>query len=48
VCGLFQVRVDIVLELSDQKARVFLILIAFTMWFSEHAHKIFDKIPVRN
>jgi hypothetical protein len=39
--------VGCVLELPDQKARVFLVLIAFTRWFSEYARKVFDEMRVR-
>jgi hypothetical protein len=39
------VRTGIVLELPDQKARVFLVLIAFTLWLLEHARKVFGEIP---
>jgi hypothetical protein len=36
-----------VLELPDQKARVFLVLIALTWWILKHAHKVFGEMPVR-
>jgi hypothetical protein len=36
----------IVLELLDQKTQVFLVLIALTRWFPEHARKVFGEIPV--
>jgi hypothetical protein len=41
------VEVGRLLELLDQKAQVFFVLIALTRWFSEHAHKVFGEIPVR-
>jgi hypothetical protein len=28
-----------ILEIPDQKARIFLVLIAFTRWFFKHARK---------
>jgi hypothetical protein len=40
------VEVGHLLELPDQKARVFLVLIALTRWFSEHTRKVFDEMPV--
>jgi hypothetical protein len=38
----------IVLQLSDQKAQVFLVLIAFTRWFPEYFYEVFDEMPVRD
>jgi hypothetical protein len=38
--------VGIALELSDQKARGFLVPIAFKWSFLEHVCKVFDEIPV--
>jgi hypothetical protein len=35
------------LELPDQKARGFLVSIAFKQLFPEHARKLFGEIPVR-
>jgi hypothetical protein len=46
-CGLLQGEAGVVLELPDQKARVFLVLIALTRRFPEHARKLFDEMPVR-
>jgi hypothetical protein len=40
-------RPGIVLELPIQKARGFLVLIALKWLFLDHAHKVFDEIPVR-
>jgi hypothetical protein len=45
--GLLQLRTGIVLELPNQKAQVFLVLIAFTRWFSEHARKVFSEMTMR-
>jgi hypothetical protein len=39
--------IGLIFGLSDQKARVFLVLIAFTRWFSEHICKLFGEIPVK-
>jgi hypothetical protein len=36
-----------VLELPDQKARDFLVLIVFKRLFLKHAHKVFDEMLVR-
>jgi hypothetical protein len=36
-----------ILELPDQKALVFLVLIALIWWFSENIRKVFGDIPVR-
>jgi hypothetical protein len=41
------VKAGIDLELPDQKAQVFLVLIALTRWFPVHVHKVFGEIPVR-
>jgi hypothetical protein len=41
------VEAGIVLELLDQKARVFLALVVLLWWFIDHAHKVFDKMSVR-
>jgi hypothetical protein len=46
VCGLVQVTPGTSLELSDQKAQGFLILIAFTRWFLKHVRKVFDEMSV--
>jgi hypothetical protein len=45
-CEYLQVKVGCVLELPDQKAREFLVLIAFKLLFPEHARKVFDKMSV--
>jgi hypothetical protein len=37
----------IVLELPDQKAQVFSVLIVFTRWFAKYGRKVFDEMPVR-
>jgi hypothetical protein len=37
----------VVVELPNQKAQVFLVLIVLTRWFSEHIHKVFGEISVR-
>jgi hypothetical protein len=42
-----QVEVGVIFELSDQKARGFLVLIALTWLFSEYTHKVFGEIFVR-
>jgi hypothetical protein len=36
----------IVLKLLDQKTQVFLVSIALTRWFPEHARKVFGEMPV--
>jgi hypothetical protein len=41
------VRGSVILEPPDQKIRVFVVVIALTRWFSEHARKVFDEISVR-
>jgi hypothetical protein len=41
-----QVEASYVLDLPDQKAQVFYVLIALTWWFPEHVCKVFGKIPV--
>jgi hypothetical protein len=46
-CGLLQGEAGIIVELPDQKARGFLVQIALTQWFLEHAHKVFGEMPVR-
>jgi hypothetical protein len=45
---LLQVRTGIILELSDRKARVFLVQIGFTRWFLEHTRKVFGEITMKN
>jgi uncharacterized membrane protein len=45
--GFLQVKAGIVLELLDQKTRVFLALVVLLWWFIDHAHKVFDKMSVR-
>jgi hypothetical protein len=47
VLGLLQDVPGIILELPDQKARGFLVLIALKWLFLEHARKVFDEMPVR-
>jgi hypothetical protein len=47
VSGLLQGQTGVVLELLDQKARGFLVLIALIRLFLEHARKVFGEIPVR-
>jgi hypothetical protein len=47
VCELLQGEAGVVLELPDQKAQGFLVLIAFKRLFSEHAHKIFGEMLVK-
>jgi hypothetical protein len=42
-----QVEANYVLELSNKKTRLFLVLIALTWWFSEHTRKLFGEILVR-
>jgi hypothetical protein len=37
----------IILELSDKKAQVFLVLVELPWWFLEHAHKVFNEMLVR-
>jgi hypothetical protein len=46
-CGLLQVKPGCVLELPDQKARGFLVLIALKRLFLEHGHKLFGEMSVR-
>jgi hypothetical protein len=46
-CGLLQVKPGCILELPDQKARGFLVLIALERLFLKHAHKVFGEIPMR-
>jgi hypothetical protein len=41
------VRPGIVLETSNQKARVFLVHIVFLRRFSEHAHNVFGEMLAR-
>jgi hypothetical protein len=40
------VGVDVVLELSDQKTRGFLVHIVFNRLFPEHVRKVFGKMLV--
>jgi hypothetical protein len=47
VPGSLQVKVDCVLELPDQKARVVLVLITLTQWFVEYTRKVFGEMPMR-
>jgi hypothetical protein len=47
VCGCLQVKVDVVFELSDQKARCFLVLITLKQLLHEYARKVFDEMSVR-
>jgi hypothetical protein len=44
---LLQGEAGVVLELPDQKAQGFLVLIALKRLFSEHAHKIFGEMLVK-
>jgi hypothetical protein len=37
----------LVLEPSDQRARVFLVSIALSWWFFEHARQMFDEMCKR-
>jgi hypothetical protein len=37
----------VILELLNQKARFFTILIVFSRWFLEHARKVFGEISER-
>jgi hypothetical protein len=46
-CELLQGKASITLELSDQKARGFLLPIVLKGLFHEHVHKMFGEIPVR-
>jgi hypothetical protein len=46
-CGLLQGESRSCFELSDQKARGFLVQIALTRRFLEHARKVFGEISVR-
>jgi hypothetical protein len=46
-CELLQGKASITLELSDQKARGFLLPIVLKGLFPEHVHKMFGEIPVR-
>jgi hypothetical protein len=41
------VKLGSILELSDRKARVFLVLIVLKRLFLEHSYMVFDKMPVR-
>jgi hypothetical protein len=50
-CGVFVwivagARSAVVLDLLDQKARVFYVLIVLIRWFLEHARKVYGKITV--
>jgi hypothetical protein len=47
VCELLQELSRSTLELPDQKAQGFLVLIVFNRLFPEHVHKVFGKMPVR-
>jgi hypothetical protein len=47
VCGCLQVEVDVVFELSNQKARCFLVLITLKQLLHEYARKVFGEISVR-
>jgi hypothetical protein len=40
-------EVSIVHESSDQNTRIFLVRIALSQWFFEHARKVFGKICKR-
>jgi hypothetical protein len=46
-CELLQGEADIILELLDQKAQGFLVLIALKWLFFEHARKLFGEMSVR-
>jgi hypothetical protein len=46
VCECLQVKTDIVLKLSDQKTRGFVIQIVLPRWFSERGHQLFGVMPV--
>jgi hypothetical protein len=46
-CVMLQVKPGCILELPDQKARGFLVLIALERLFLKHAHKVFGEIPMR-
>jgi hypothetical protein len=46
-CGFLLVVAGIILELSDKKAQVFLVLVELPWWFLEHAHKVFNEMLVR-
>jgi hypothetical protein len=47
LCGLLQVKPGCILELPDQKARVFLVLITLKRLFPEHAQKLFGEMLER-
>jgi hypothetical protein len=47
VCGLLHREVGIIFELSDQKARGFLVFIVIKRLFSEYVRKIFGEMSVR-
>jgi hypothetical protein len=36
----------VILDLSDQKAQDFLVLIVLKWLFPEHVHKVFSEMPV--
>jgi hypothetical protein len=46
-CELLQGEVGIVLELPDQKARVFSVPIAVTRWFPKHVRRVLGEMSVR-
>jgi hypothetical protein len=46
-CSCWSECTGIILELLDQKARIFLVLIILTRWFLEHARKVFDEMPMK-
>jgi hypothetical protein len=41
------VKLGSILELSDRKAREFLVLIALKRLFLEHSYRVFGKMSVR-
>jgi hypothetical protein len=47
VSGLLQGEVGVVLELPDQKARVFYVSIALTRWFLKHVLKVLSEMSLR-
>jgi hypothetical protein len=47
MCGLLQREIDIVLESSDQKTRVFLVHIKLTSRSLIHDYKVFGEMSVR-
>jgi hypothetical protein len=46
-CELLQGEVGIVLELPNQKARVFSVPIAVTRWFPKHVRRVLGEMSVR-